>query len=82
MSDQDLRDADAAWLKALLARDGSTAARILHDEFALVLVHPEPARVEREEWLRTLVGYEIASWAVRGSAWDVRPEFAVTPRSP
>ena len=77
MTTQDLRDADAAWLEALLARDEAAAATILHDEYALVLVHPQPARVERDEWLRTLAGYVITSWSVRGSAWDVRPDLAV-----
>ena len=30
------------------------AGQVLHDDYALVLVHPAATRVERDEWLRTL----------------------------
>lgn len=77
MADIDPRDADAAWTSALLARDAGAAAGLLHDDYALVLVHPAPARVERADWLRTLPGYVISSWDVRGSAWDIHGDMAV-----
>ena len=41
-----------------------------------MLVHPAPARVERDEWLRTLADYVITEWSVRESTWDVRGDMA------
>lgn len=76
VTESDLQAADAAWVDALLARDIDAAGGILHAEYALVLVHPGAARVEREEWLRTLPDYVITEWTVRGSAWDVRGDVA------
>jgi hypothetical protein len=71
-----LREADAAWVAAYLARDIDAVDRILYPEFALVIVHPVAARIEREAFLRTLRDYVITDWNVPGSAWDVRGELA------
>jgi hypothetical protein len=70
-------DADAAWLHALLTRDVAGADAVLHDEYALVLVHPQPTRVERAEWLRVLPGYVVGQWVDEQSAWDIRGDLAV-----
>jgi hypothetical protein len=72
----DPQGADSAWTSALLARDVDGASRVLHADYALVLVHPAPARVERDEWLRTLADYVISEWTVRQSTWDVRDDVA------
>ena len=72
----DPQGADSAWTTALLARDVNDADRVLHDDYALVLVHPAPARVGREEWLRMLPEYVISDWTVRQSTWDVRADLA------
>jgi ketosteroid isomerase-like protein len=76
VTEPDLQQADAAWVAALRARDADAARNVLHPEYALVLVHPQPARVEREEWLRTLADYVITEWTVRGSAWDAYGDMA------
>jgi hypothetical protein len=76
MTAPDPRDADAFWTEALLARDVDAADAVLHDGYALVLVHPVAALVDRGEWLRTLPDYVISGWDVRGSAWDVRGDVA------
>jgi hypothetical protein len=59
-----------------LKGDVDAASLVLHADYALVLVHPAPARVEREEWLRTLPDYVITEWNVRESAWDIRGDMA------
>jgi len=74
---QDPHNADQAFRDALLARDTDAAEEILHDEYALVLVHPVPARMEKAQWLRTLPDYVVDSFVDRSSAWDVTGEVAV-----
>jgi len=69
--------ADQAFLAALLARDTEAAGEILHDGYALVLVHPVPARMEKVQWLRTLPDYVVDSFVDRSSAWDVTDDVAV-----
>jgi Domain of unknown function (DUF4440) len=76
MTESDPRDADSAWTAALLARDVVAAGAILHDGYALVLVHPVAALVDRREWLRTLPDYVVSGWDVRGSAWDICGDVA------
>ena len=69
--------ADERWRDALVTRDVELAAAYLHEDYALVLVHPRLAAVHREEWLRTLPDYVIHDWQVRQEAWDVRDDVAV-----
>lgn len=71
------QDADAAWHAAWSARDQELAAELLHPDYALVLVHPAPARVARDEWLATLPVYVVTGWATLESAWDVDGDVAV-----
>jgi hypothetical protein len=73
----EVEDADAGWVTALLARDVAGAAGWLHEDYALVLVHPVPAHVDRAEWLRTLPDYVVSQWDVRGSQWDQHGDVAV-----
>jgi hypothetical protein len=73
---EQLAERDAGWTQALRARDQSRVVEYLHDDYALTLVHPVAAFVARPEWLRTLDGYLIEHWDVRGSHWDVLPTMA------
>jgi ketosteroid isomerase-like protein len=68
--------ADEGWLAALLARDTADVVNFLHDDYALVLVHPAPATLGRAGWLKTLPDYVISRWNVRHSIWDVEPDVA------
>ena len=61
---------DAAWTKAIIDRDVNAAVDVIHDDYALVLVHPTPATVARDEWLRTLPDYIVSDWIVQQSTWD------------
>ncbi|MET0788322.1 MAG: nuclear transport factor 2 family protein [Cellulomonas sp.] len=71
------QQADAAWHAAWSVRDTEGAATFLHPEYALVLVHPAPARVARAEWLATLPAYVVTGWHTIESAWDVQDGVAV-----
>jgi len=71
------QEADAAWHAAWSVRDTERAAAHLHPEYALVLVHPAPARVRRAEWLATLPVYVVTGWVTIESAWDVHDDVAV-----
>lgn len=59
------------WVAALLAAEPASAAEYLHQDFALVLVHPAATTVVRDEWLRTLPDYLVSRWEVRRSVLDV-----------
>src|SRR6478672_639223 len=74
---EQLQAADAAWATAIRDRDAEAAAAILHEDYALVLVHPVAAHVDRAEWLRTLPDYVVSHWEVRGSQWDQLGDVAV-----
>ncbi len=74
---QDPVNADAAFRSALLGRDIDAAQEILHEQYALVLVHPEAARMERDEWLRLLPDYLVEHFTDLHSQWDIDDELAV-----
>ncbi len=64
--------------RVLRERDGVQAERVLQADFAVVLVHPEPAELPRAEWLRSLPDYVISN----GRSSSTGPTSTVTaPRS-
>ncbi len=71
------QEADDAWTTALLAADVDAATAFLHPEYALLVMHPVVARIDREEWLRTLPYYLISSWDVAQSRWDDVGDVAI-----
>ena len=52
------------WQRAIEARDPDAAARFLSDDYALIILQPQPAIVRREEWLRMLPDYDVRGYAV------------------
>jgi ketosteroid isomerase-like protein len=60
-----------AWDDAISARDGDAAGAIIDDDYALVLVHPEPSSVPRESWLAMLPEYVVHSWQVQERTVEV-----------
>jgi hypothetical protein len=74
--DAGLVDAMRAFERAVRERDGGLAERVLHAEFALVLVHPEPAELPRAEWLRMLPDYVVSEWTVEQHRTDVDGDSA------
>jgi ketosteroid isomerase-like protein len=52
------------WQVTIQARDPEGAARFLCDDYALVILQPQPAVVRRDEWLRMLPDYVVSGYSV------------------
>ena len=52
------------WQLTIEARDPEAAAQFLSDDYALVILQPQPAIVRREEWLRMLPDYDVRGYTV------------------
>lgn len=76
MADTDLDSACADFDRAVMQRDHEAAERILHPQFALVLVHPTPAVMPRQRWLETLDGYVVDHWEVEEDVRDSSEDIA------
>lgn len=76
MTNRDLLDRIAEFERVMLGRDGDLAEVCLHDEFALVLVHPSPTTMPRDRWLEVLPDYVIHSWQVEEQVIDVEGDSA------
>lgn len=74
--DAALRARMAEFDQVVLKRDQVLAERVLHPDYALVLVHPTPARMPRERWLAVLPEYLVRSWDVGEQAIDVGGDIA------
>jgi hypothetical protein len=64
VSDNDLLGRMTDFDRCVQDRDQQGADQVLHPHYALVLVHPEPAQVSREQWLAMLPDYVVYSWQV------------------
>jgi len=76
MTDTELDTACAEFDRAVTQRDHDVAERILHPEFALVLVHPTPAVMPRQRWLETLDGYIVDEWEGEEALLDSSDDIA------
>jgi len=74
--DAELVDAVRGFERVVRERDGVLGERLLHADFALVLVHPEPAELPRAEWLRMLPDYVVSEWTVERHRTDVDGDCA------
>jgi len=52
------------WRDALQARDADRCGAILAEDYALELLQPVAARMEREAWLALLPDYVVHAWDV------------------
>jgi Domain of unknown function (DUF4440) len=64
VTDNELPGRMADFDRCVQDRDQQLAEQVLHPDYALVLVHPEPSQVSRERWLATLPDYVVHSWQV------------------
>jgi Domain of unknown function (DUF4440) len=62
--DTQLGDRTDRWQLTIQARDPEGAARFLSDDYALVILQPQPAVVRRDEWLRMLPDYVVSGYSV------------------
>jgi len=65
------------WQRAIEDRDVEAAARILDDDFALVLVWPAVAVLGRTEWLRMLPDYLVHDYEIEDRIVDTRDDLAL-----
>ena len=62
--EQEIGDRTDRWQVAIESRDQEAAARILADDYALVILQSPPIVVPRDEWLRMLPDYDVRRYAV------------------
>ena len=65
-----------AFQRCIEQRDAVAAASVLHDDYALVLVHPTPVTIPRDRWLKVLPDYVVHEYSVDERVVDVRGETA------
>lgn len=65
------------WQRRLEARDVDAILDYLHEDYALVLVHPAPATVPRAAWLQMLPDYVVHSWTIHNRLVDVDGDSAM-----
>ncbi len=61
--------------RVVLTRDRELAAEVLAEDYALVLVHPEPAVVPRSAWIEMLPDYVVHEWEVQEQKIEVRNDL-------
>ena len=64
------------WQRAIEARDPDAAAQFLADDYALVVLQPQPAVVRRDEWLRMLPDYDVRGYTVEERLVEASPDIA------
>jgi ketosteroid isomerase-like protein len=62
--DVEIGDRTDRWQLTIEARDPEAAAHFLSDDYALVILQPQPAVVRRDEWLRMLPDYAVSGYSV------------------
>ena len=63
------------WQLAIEAREPEGAARFLSDDYALVIIQPQPAVVRRDEWLRMLPDYVVSGYSVEERIVETSPDL-------
>ena len=72
VTDDELLRRMADFDRCVQDRDAQLAEQVLHPDYALVLVHPAPAQVSREQWLAMLPDYVVHDWQVQEQKVHVR----------
>jgi hypothetical protein len=76
VTNDDLAAAMARFDHALQERDTGLAAECLHEDFALMLVHPAPATMPRHRWIELLPDYVVHDWQVEEQTTEVDGDCA------
>jgi hypothetical protein len=71
MVDNNLRAAMDEFQRCCEQRDVTGAAALLHDEYALVLVHPAEVVMPRSRWLEVLPAYVVHEYETETEVTDV-----------
>jgi ketosteroid isomerase-like protein len=72
----DLSTAMSRFDHAVQHRDRRAAEDVLDEDYALVLVHPAPARMPRARWLEVLEDYVVHSYSVEQQSVDQSDDVA------
>jgi len=76
MAGEDLEAQAEAFQRCIEARDGAAARDVLDEDYALVLVHPQPAVMPRARWLEVLPEYVVHEYRVEERVVDVQGDTA------
>ncbi len=71
MVDPALKAQIANFERVVLRRDAELAGDVLHVDYALVLVQPEPVVMPRDRWLALLPDYVVEAYDVQSQQLDV-----------
>lgn len=74
--DDELNRRIEAFERCINERDAVSAADVLDDGYALVLVQPSPAIMPRDRWLEVLPDYEVHDYEVQERVVDVDGDCA------
>jgi ketosteroid isomerase-like protein len=74
---REVAEAAVRWDRAIKERDVSAAEEVLHEEYALVLIHPERAVMFRDQWLTLLPDYVVDEWTIEDQVIDIDNDVAV-----
>ena len=76
MTSHDLAAAMRSFDEAVQQRDHALAARVLDDDYVLVLVHPAPATMPKARWLQVLEDYVVHSYDIEEQFVDQSSDVA------
>ncbi|MCW2751320.1 MAG: hypothetical protein JWR83_2430 [Aeromicrobium sp.] len=76
MNDDTFDTACDAFTRGSTQSDPVAADPVMHPDFALVLVHPAPAVVTRQEWFDMLPDYIVHEWDVQERHVDAQGDSA------
>ncbi len=74
-TEDDLTRRSEEFDRVVLSRDLELAADVLAEDYALVLVQPEPQVVPRAAWLTVLPDYVVHAWEVQEQIFEVRGDL-------
>ncbi len=74
--DQALKRQFEVFDRCVTERNSELVEQVVDEDFALVLVHPEPAEMPRQRWLEVLPDYVVHSWDVEERSVAVDEDVA------
>jgi hypothetical protein len=74
--DSDLQRQLDEFQRCIEERDAQPAENVLHDDYALVLVHPAAVEMPRARWREVLADYVVHEYELRGRIVDIDGDTA------
>jgi ketosteroid isomerase-like protein len=76
VTDADLQRQMDEFQRCIELRDADAAESVLHESYALVLVHPSPAVMARARWLEVLADYVVDEYDLHERTVDIDGDVA------